>query len=211
MFTVYLYIFDTMADWEIGHAVSELGSGRFFKADAPEVSFKTVGLSEEPVKTMGGLHVIPDGVIGSVGVNAQSVLLLPGGNTWEDPKHGPVIQKAAELLDAGGAVCAICGATAALARAGLLDRRRHTSNGAGFLETFCPGYQGTAYYVDEPAAADGGLITAGAHGALQWAREILAYLGVFRADTLEEWYAYFQTGDARHFYKMMQTLPSGGR
>lgn len=142
MFTVYLYIFDTMADWEIGHAVSELGSRRFFKADAPEVSFKTVGLSAEPVKTMGGLRVIPDGVIGNVAVNAQSVLLLPGGNTWEDPRHGPAIQKAAELLDAGGAVCAICGATAALARAGLLDRRRHTSNGAGFLEAFCPAIRG---------------------------------------------------------------------
>ena len=54
-----------------------------------------------------------------------------------DPKHGAIIKKATELLSVGATVCAICGATVALARAGLLDQRPHTSNGAGFLEMFC--------------------------------------------------------------------------
>ena len=39
MFNVYLYVMDTMADWEVGHITTEL-----FKKDAPEVSFKTVGI-----------------------------------------------------------------------------------------------------------------------------------------------------------------------
>ncbi len=47
----------------------------------------------------------------------------------------------AELLSCGGTVAAICGATLALAHAGLLDKRPHTSNGAGFLEMFCPAYK----------------------------------------------------------------------
>ena len=101
------------------------------------------------------------------------VLLLPGANTWDDPKHGAIIKKAAELLSVGGTVCAICGATVALARAGLLDQRPHTSNGAGFLDMFCPDYKGQSFFVDKPSVADGNLITAGCTGALLWAKQII--------------------------------------
>ena len=142
MITIYVYTHDTMADWEIGHVTAELHSGRFFKQDAPEVSLKTVGISKEPVTSMGGLTILPDCVVDDIAVSEETVLLLPGGNTWDDSKHSAVIRKAAALLSAGGTVGAICGATAALARAGLLDNRPHTSNGAGFLEMFCPGYKG---------------------------------------------------------------------
>lgn len=41
MFTVYLYVLDTMADWEPGYAAAELNSGRFFKANAPRVTVRT--------------------------------------------------------------------------------------------------------------------------------------------------------------------------
>lgn len=208
MFTVYVYVLDTMADWEIGYVTAELNSCRFFKKDAPEVSVKTAGIAREPVKTMGGLTILPDCLVDDIAVNDQSVLLLPGGNTWDDPKHGAAVKKAAELLSSGGTVCAICGATAALARAGLLDRRPHTSNGAGFLEMFCPNYKGTSFYVDMPSVSDGNLITASGAGALPWAKQILAHLDVFRSDTLEAWYAYFRTGEAQHFFALMQTLPS---
>ena len=129
MFTVYVYALDTLADWELGYVTAELNSGRFFKQDAPLVSVKTVGISKEPIKTMGGLTIIPDCVVDEIAVNEKSVLLLPGANTWEVPKHDAVIVKAGEFLFAGAMVCAICGATAVLANAGLLDERLHTSNG----------------------------------------------------------------------------------
>ncbi len=31
MFTIYVYVLDTLADWELGHVISELNSGRFFQ------------------------------------------------------------------------------------------------------------------------------------------------------------------------------------
>ncbi len=70
------------------------------------------------------------------------MLLLPGAHTWNEPKHGAIIEKAREFLSFDATACAICGATAALANFGLLDKRHHTSNGPGFLEMFSPNYKG---------------------------------------------------------------------
>lgn len=208
MFTVYVYVLETLADWELGYITSELHSGRFFKKDAERVSLKTVSYSKEPIHTMGGLTVIPDCLTDDIVVSKTSVLLLPGADTWNDPRHGAILKKAGEFLSVGATVGAICGATTALANYGLLDNRRHTSNGQGFLEMFCPAYKGQNFYVDEPSVADNNLITANPTASLLWAKQILEHLGVFQADTLEFWYEYFSTGKAESFFALMQTLPS---
>ncbi len=207
MFTIYVYVLETLADWELGYVTSELHSGRFFKKDAERVSLKTVSYSKEPIHTMGGLTVIPDCLIDAVVVSETSVLLLPGADTWNDPKHGAIIKKASEFLSIGATVGAICGATTALANLGLLDNRRHTSNGRGFLEMFSPTYKGQSFYIDEPSVADNNLITANPTGSLLWAKQIIERLGVFQSDTLEFWYEYFSTGKAESFFALMQTLP----
>jgi len=208
MFTIYVYVLDTLADWELGYVTAELNSGRFFKKDAPCVSVKTVSFSKEPVKTMGGLTIVPDCLIDDIAVSETSVLLLPGANTWNAPEHGAIIEKAGELLSTGATVCAICGATAALANYGLLDKRLHTSNGVGFLEMVSPGYKGQKFYIDKPSVANNNLITAGPVGALLWAKQIVGRLGVFQSNTLEAWYEYFSTGEPQYFFALMQTLPS---
>ena len=211
MYTIYVYVLDTMADWELGYVTAELKSGRFFKKDTEPVSLKTVSDSKVPVKTMGGLTVVPDCLLEEMVVSEKSVLLLPGADTWSDPRHGAIIEKAGELLSSGAAVGAICGATVAMANAGFLDQRPHTSNGPGFLEMFVPGYRGQSFYVDQPSVADNNLITAGSTGGLLWAKQIIAHLGVFREDTLEAWYEYFRTGEAGHFFVLMQTMQGGRR
>jgi len=206
MFTIYVYVLDTLADWEPGYVTSELNSGRFFKKGAERVSLKTVSYSNEPITTMGGMTIVPDCLIDDIVVSETSVLILPGANTWNDPKHCAIIEKAGEFLSIGATVCAICGATAALANVGLLDDRPHTSNGPGFLEMFCPGYKGQNFYRDEPSAADDNLITAGSTGGLLWAKQIIEHLGVFESNTLEAWYDYFSTGKPEYFFALMQSL-----
>ena len=208
MFTIYVYVLDTLADWELGHVISELNSGRFFKKDAQCVSLKTVSFTKEPIHTMGGLTIIPDCLIDDIIVNETSVLLLPGADTWNDPKHGAIIEKASEFLTLGATVCVICGATAALAGFGLLDNRPHTSNGPGFLEMVSPCYKGQSFYVDKPSVTDNNLITASSTGALLWAKQIIERLDVFETRTLEAWYDYFNTGKPEHFFALMQTLSS---
>ena len=206
---IYVYVLDTLADWELAHVISELNSGRFFKKSGQRILLRMVSHSKEPIHTMGGLTIMPDCLIDNIFVSETSTLLLPGADTWNDPKHDAIIKKASELLTFGATVCAICGATAALASFGLLDYRPHTSNGPGFLEMVSPDYKGQSYYVDEPSVANSNLITAGCTGTLLWTKQIIEHLGVFQPNTLEAWYAYFSTGKPEHFFALMQSLPSG--
>lgn len=208
MFNIYIYVLDTLADWELGYVTAELNSGRFFKKGAEAVSLKRVSYSKEPITTMGGVTIVPDCTTSEMVVDEKSVLLLPGADTWSDPKHGAVMEKAKEFLSSGATVGAICGATVALANAGLLDNRKHTSNGPGFLEMFSPSYKGQSFYIDEPSVADKNLITASSTGALMWAKQIIETLGVLKKDTLEAWYEYFSTGKAEDFFALMQTMKS---
>lgn len=208
MFTIYVYVLDTLADWEIGYVTSELNSGRFFKKDANRVSLKTVSYSKESIKTMGGMTIVPDCVIDDIVMSETSVLLLPGADTWNNLEHKAIIEKASELLALNATVGAICGATVALANHGLLDNRPHTSNGAGFLEMFSSSYKGQSSYINELSVGDNNLITASSAGALLWAKQIIEHLNVFTSNTLEFWYAYFNTGDPKDFYALMESLPT---
>lgn len=207
MKTIYVYILDTLADWELGHVISELNSGRFFKKEAQPLTIQTISNSKKPITTMGGMTIIPDGVVEDIAVDKNSLLLLPGADTWSDPNHQKIIEIAAELLELDAIVGAICGGTVALARLGLLDNRPHTSNGPGFLEMMCSAYHGQAYYLDQPVVADHNLITANSTAGLLWAKQIIQQLEVFNPDTLEAWFAYFSTGKPEHFFTLMQTLP----
>ena len=155
---------------------------------------------------MGGLTIVPDLTIKDVQANKGNVLILPGSDRWSESENSPILGIAKQFLEAGGLVAAICGATVALANIGILDNKKHTSNGADFLNMFCPEYKGTDHYIDKPAVRDGNLITAAATGALDMTRLILEYLDLFAADTLEHWYAYFSTGNADEFFAMMQSL-----
>ena len=98
-------------------------------------------------------------------------------------------------------MAAICGATAGLARLGVLDDRQHTSNALAYLKGV-PEYAGSDRYVDEPVVIDRGLITAGGMSALDFARAIFETLDVYEHQTLEAWYQLNKTGQSAWFAKM---------
>lgn len=202
----YMYVLDTMADWELALVTAQLNSGQYFKNAGTRLPVRTVGASKDLITTLGGLTILPDLTVDEIAAEESAILLLPGANAWQDPKHRPAIEKAEQLLNAGGRVAAMCGATAALAEFGLLDHRPHTSNAPEYLSMFCPAYKGSAHYKDELVVSDGQLITAGATGGIPLAREVISLLGVFREDTLDAWYNYFSTGETRHFYALMETM-----
>jgi putative intracellular protease/amidase len=185
---VHLLVFDGYADWEPAFAIAELRrSGK--------QAVVTVGYTGEPVVSMGGLCVLPDYDLAELDPEMVRLLILPGGDRWEQDPLDPALEALLRrLLGHAVPVAAICGATMALARAGLLDGRRHTSNGLQYLTERVPEYGGTPDYVDQLAVRDRGLITASGLGALEFAREIFIELGVFSAEDREQWYRLFKTG-----------------
>ena len=139
-------------------------------------------------------------------MNSTDALILPGGDTWMESIHGPIMNISEQCIKQNILVAAICGATTALAQNGLLDSRRHTSNDLGYLKMVCPGYNGEKYYQNEPAVTDGKLITASGVAPLQFARHVLEALDVFLSRTLDAWYLLNKTCEAEHFYELMKTI-----
>ncbi|MGX1975751.1 DJ-1/PfpI family protein [Streptomyces kronopolitis] len=198
--TVHIAAYDTLADWECGHALAHLRDGGYFRPSRPAYAVATVGpAAGRPVTTMGGQRITPDLALDALHPGDSALLILPGARLWDTGTElAPFADKAREFLAAGVPVAAICGATAGLARAGLLDDRAHTSGAAGYLAAQ-PGYRGAGHYREADAVRDGGLITAGPTEPVAFAREIFAALDVMEPATLDAWYRLFAGSDAAAF------------
>lgn len=202
---VYLYIFDTMADWEIGFLSAELNSKRYFK-NQKSLIFVTVANTKDPIVTMGALKVIPDIEIKQLDIDNAVALILPGGNTWLDTANDPVLSIAEACLDNGVLVAAICGATLGLAKVGLLNSRYHTSNDLDFLKYACPNYLGQEYYKHDPAVIAENLITASGTAPLDFSKCVLEKLDVFLPQTLESWYKLYKTHESKYFFELINLI-----
>ncbi|MFE7930620.1 type 1 glutamine amidotransferase family protein [Streptomyces sp. NPDC057456] len=183
---VHLAVYDTLADWETGFATAYLARNGY--------EIRTVGGSLEPVASVGGLRIRPDLALDAVRPEDSSLLILPGADLWDSSDDlAPFARKARAFLDAGVPVAAICGATAGLAREGLLDDRDHT--GAVSFYLAATGYGGGDRYVEADAVTDARLITAGPTEPVAFAREIFRLLGVYEGEVLDAWYRLFHDSD----------------
>lgn len=204
--TVYLYVFDTMSDWEIGYAAAELNSGRYFRKGLAPAKIVTVGMEGAPVTTMGGLKILPDRTVEECSIQNGDALILPGGNTWTEAIHMPILNLAEKCVKEGIVVGAICGATFGLAQAGLLNSRSHTSNDLAYLKMVCPSYTGEACYKMESAVTDGTLITASGVAPLEFTVHLLKVLDVWSPATVDAWYRLNTTHEPQYFYELMSSI-----
>ncbi len=195
-----LALLDTLADWEIGY-LTAYTSRTEHQQDPGAVRLRTVGLTTDPVRTVGGLTVVPDVAIDALDPAQSAMLVLPGADTWAEPAQQAWLEQARRFLDAQVPVAAICGATYALAAAGFLDDRPHTGPDKGFLAS--SGYAGTEHYVDELVVTDGDLITANPVAPVEFARAIFARLGLYREDVLASWSKLYADQDAEGFFELM--------
>lgn len=184
---VYLLVVDGYADWEPAHAVAELRREGQYRIE-------TVGLSAAPVTSMGGMKVLPSTTVADVEPADVAAFILPGGDRWESAPVEPELEQLLTRLDRDGVpIAAICGATVAIARMGLLRGRRHTSNGLDYLRAQVPDYTDADAYVDEPAIRDRGLITASGLGDVEFARELFEELEVMSAGDRSMWAKIFRS------------------
>ena len=201
--TIHLHVYDGFADWEPAFAVAGLNQAQF-QREPGRWQVRTVGAQRGAVvRSMGGLAVVPDLGLDELQPTDSAMLIVPGGPGWEDEsQHAGIIAKVGAFFEAGVPVAAICGATAGLARAGLLDDEPHTSNAAAYLNG--TGYAGQAHYQDEPAVRCNGLITAGGMAPLEFAREIFLELSVYEDDVLEAWYQLNKTGHSAWYARQQK-------
>jgi putative intracellular protease/amidase len=200
--TVHVGVYDTMADWKVGHATAHLRSGRFHR-EPGGYEIVTVGLTTEPITSMGGLRVTPGRALDRLSPQDSALLILPGADLWDAGDDlAPFARKARAFLDAGVPVAAICGAVAGLAREGLLDEREHTSAVVHYLAAQ-EGYAGAGHYLDQDAVTGGDLITAGPTEPVAFAREIFRRLDVCTPEVLDAWYRLFARSDASAYEVLM--------
>ncbi|MFW9824639.1 MAG: type 1 glutamine amidotransferase family protein [Candidatus Thorarchaeota archaeon] len=202
----YLYILNTLADWEIGYITAELNSGRYLDNTKPPIQLIKIGNTTQPIKTMGGISVTPDKCIDNIEFNEGDLLILPGADTWMDIDNKKIMNIVANLINDKVIIAAICGATMALAQNKLLNNRKHTSNDKEFLKMTCSNYSGDDYYLEQPAVVDDNLITASGLAPLEFSYEVFKKMNVMKSETLEAWYQLFKTQEKKYFHILIGSL-----
>lgn len=201
--TAHVAVYDSFADWEVGHLMVELRTGRF-----TGTPWQVVTVAEEvrPVTTMGGLRILPDLGLDDLEPAESELLVLAGADFWDAGGGTSFAETAAQFLDADVPVAAICGATAGLARAGLLDHRPHTSAAPEYLAA--TGYAGGPLYRDERAVAADGLVTAGPQSPVQFAVATLGLLGLASQHTRDAYEGVFHRADPTAYAELVQPDPA---
>ena len=115
MRTAHIAVYDTLADWETGHLLAELRTGRF---TGTPFEIVTVAESAEPVTTMGGIRIVPDMLLADLDPADSDLLVLAGADIWDAGGGDAFAAAARRFLDAGVPVAAICGATASWPESG---------------------------------------------------------------------------------------------
>jgi putative intracellular protease/amidase len=132
-----------------------------------------------PIMSLGGVRTIPKASLGNVKADEFDALVICGGNIWATAQAPDIAGLANEFLTQNKHVAAICGATLALANAGILDDRRHTSNDLNFLSENSAVYAGHSQFQEDPrAVVDRHVITASGSAPVHFTAAIFRAIGV---------------------------------
>jgi len=184
---IYIFLFNGFSDWEISYLTSELK-----KSKKTELKFFTIDGLE--ITSAGGLKITPDLSIEKLKLDDISILILPGGNAWEE-KSIKGIDKLVETLYAKNkTIAAICAATTFLGQKGYLDNVKHTSNALDYLKYMAPEYKGEIKYQSELSVTDKNMITANGIAPIEFAREIFKKIKLHNRADIEKWFQLFKNG-----------------
>lgn len=184
--TVDLLVFDGFADWQTALALCEVRRPGDWRV-------RTVGLSGASVMSMSGLRVQPDVALTAYTPDRTALLIVPGGHLWHRDDGALAADTLRQLAASGATVAGIDSGVLALARAGLLDRVRHTGNWAGHIKHHVPHYVGAAnFQTDALAVSDGQAITASHLGSIEFAREIIKLLKLYSPADRHDWFRLFK-------------------
>jgi transcriptional regulator GlxA family with amidase domain len=187
---VLLFLLGDFADWEAGYVSAELNSTE----EKNPYRIRTVGLDGHPVRSIGGLTVLPDHSLSDVPEDFEALLLI-GGTGWRAVEAERVVPLVESALERGRLVGGICDASWFLARHGFLNDVAHTSNSLQDLRGLPPEhYRNEDGYRVEPAVIDGNVVTANGTAPLEFARLVFRRLALDSDAAIEEWYEINKSG-----------------
>jgi putative intracellular protease/amidase len=183
----YLFVFDGFADWEPSLVTAGLNTYSDFEIN----TFSIDGYS---VKSMGNLIINPHFKLADIKPSDPDFILLPGGNKWEDGGNLEISGFIKESFEKGKTIAAICAATTFLAKLGLYNSVRHTSNGLEYLKKQVPGYTDEVRYINEPCVSDKNVITANGAAMIEFGYKIFEHFGILGKEDLTFWYNLYKSG-----------------
>ena len=173
------------ADWEAGPVLAAL-------REYCGVQIEIATPDGEPQTSIGGVLAAADYKFSDPVLADAEVLLLIGSDAWPGYRDAAFDSLLRQAYADGKIIGAICGATVAVARAGLLAGKAHTSNGAEWLAGHAPDYAGIEHYVDSAkAVADGKLVTASGLAPVTFSAAIARLVAPEAGDKHDEYVAMF--------------------
>ncbi|MGA2160937.1 MAG: type 1 glutamine amidotransferase family protein [Methanoregula sp.] len=192
---VYLFVCPEIADWEPALAVAMISDRYTEIPKTHSYPVITFGLTREPVKTFGGLTILPDVAVDDIDLEKTAMIILPGSSLYEKKDPARLVPPIESCIRNDIPVAAICGATLFLAKHGFLDSVRHTSAGPAWLKKHASLYRGEGRYVHALSVADRGIITANPPGFVEFAYNIIKTLDVLKPEFLEFWLGAVKRGN----------------
>ncbi len=187
--TILFVILQQYADWEaayISSAITMLGEGRY--------DIKTVSLTKDCVRSIGGFQVLPDYDVESVPDDYEALVLI-GGMSWRNESARQIKALVEDCCQKGKVLGGICDASAFLGTVGALNEVIHTSNDLNDLKQWAgSNYTGEAKYVAKQAVSDKKVITANGTAPMEFAKEILFALNVASEEKIVDWYNFHKLG-----------------
>jgi putative intracellular protease/amidase len=183
----YLFVFDGFADWEPSLVTAGLNTYSDFE-------IKTFSVDGRSVKSMGNLTVNADLKLKDVKHPDFDLIVLPGGNKWEEGGNTEITELIKDTFRSGKIIAAICAATTFLAKQGLYLDVKHTSNGLEYLKKQVPEYADYGLYVNEPCVSDKNIITANGAAMIEFAYKIFEHFDIMKKEELVWWLKLYKSG-----------------
>jgi len=185
MKTVHVLLAPHYADWEAALALCELRRLGGFRIAA-------VSLDAAPVNSLAGLSLKPDIELGRLNLLHSALLVIPGSEYWLRQERPDLTRLLRQAISAGLPLAASGSAVTLLARAALLDDKRHTGNSLEELWRYAPEYKGESFFCKtERAISAANVVTASGFAPVDFAVAVFGQMGILEGGR-EAWRLNFQ-------------------
>lgn len=171
--TTYVLYYEGFGEFEIVLTCLAMAQGRII-AVAP---------SPDPVTSEEKQRLLPDATFADVDPDDVDLFVIPGGDPTALIGDEALTGLLRELDRRKTPIAAICGGTALLAAAGLLDGRECTGGGDSIDDMGdLASHFARAIVVDEDVVIDGHIVTATGRAFVEFAFEVGDMMGVFESE-----------------------------